>query len=99
MTGRLGTLAHLGGRGWLWSAATGVILAGYVATWFAALALAPAVDVTAVLATGAVVTALLGYAVKGTALPNAAGLALLLAGAAAVAAVRLRGRHTAAVPG
>src|SRR2546430_6549496 len=37
-------------------------------------------------------TALLGYAVKGTALPNAAGLALLVAGAAVVAAAGLRTR-------
>ena len=38
---------------------TGLILAGYVAIWFAALARAQAVDVTAVLVFGAVVTALL----------------------------------------
>jgi drug/metabolite transporter (DMT)-like permease len=99
VTGRIGTLVGLSGRGWLWSVATGVILAGYVATWFTALSLAPAVDVTAVLAIGAVVTALLAHAVKGTALPNAAGLALLLAGAAVVAALRVGRRDTAAVPG
>ena len=96
VTGRLGALVHLSGRGWLWSIATGVVLAGYVATWFTALSMAPAVDVTAVLATGAVITALLGYAVKGTALPNAAGLALLTAGAAVVVAARWR---PAVVPG
>jgi len=96
VTGRLGALVHLSGRGWLWSIATGVVLAGYVATWFTALSMAPAVDVTAVLAVGAVITALLGYAVKGTALPNAAGLALLTAGAAVVVAARWR---SAVVPG
>src|SRR2546421_4077015 len=99
VTGRLGALAHLGGRGWLWSVVTGVVLAGYVATWFTALSLAPAVDVTAVLAIGAVVTALLGYAVKGAALPNAAGLGLLVAGAVVVAAAGLRTRERAVVPG
>jgi len=99
VTGRLGALARLGGRGWLWSVVTGVVLAAYVATWFTAMSLAPAVDVTAVLAVGAVITALLGYAVKGTVLPNAAGLALLLAGAAVVAAAGLRTRHRAVVPG
>jgi drug/metabolite transporter (DMT)-like permease len=96
VTGRFGGLGHLGGRGWLWSVATGVVLAAYVATWFTALSLAPAVDVTAVLAVGAVITALLGYAVKGTALPSTAGLVLLLAGAVVVAAARLR---PAVVPG
>jgi drug/metabolite transporter (DMT)-like permease len=96
VTGRFGTLVHLNGRGWLWSVATGVVLAAYVATWFTALSLAPAVDVTAVLAVGAVITALLGYAVKGTALPSTAGLVLLLAGAIVVAAARLR---PAVVPG
>jgi hypothetical protein len=41
---------------------TGLLLAGYVATWYAALALAPAVDVTAVLVGGAVITAVLAGA-------------------------------------
>jgi drug/metabolite transporter (DMT)-like permease len=70
------------------------VLAGYVATWFAALSRAAAIDVTAVLSIGAVITALLGLAVKGTAVPasNAVGLALLLAGAALIAASRLRDR-------
>ena len=47
------------GSQWSWVLLTGLLLAGYVATWFAALARAQAVDVTAVLVFGAVVTALL----------------------------------------
>jgi drug/metabolite transporter (DMT)-like permease len=94
VTGRLAALTQLSGRGWAWSVLTGAVLAGYVATWFAALARAGAIDVTAVLSVGAVITALLGLAVKGTAVaaPNAVGLALLLAGAAVIAARRLRDR-------
>jgi drug/metabolite transporter (DMT)-like permease len=45
-----------------WALGTGVLLAGYVATWYAALALAPAVDVTAILVGGAVITAVLAGA-------------------------------------
>jgi hypothetical protein len=32
VTGRFGVLVHLDGRGGTWSLATGIILAGYVAT-------------------------------------------------------------------
>ena len=45
-----------------WAVGTGVLLAGYVATWYAAVALAQAVDVTAVLVGGAVITAVLAGA-------------------------------------
>lgn len=86
VTGRFGELVGLSGSGWLWALATGAILAGYVATWFTALSLAPAVDVTAVLATAAVITGLLNLLVKGT-VPGAwpaAGMALLVTGAAVV---------------
>jgi drug/metabolite transporter (DMT)-like permease len=65
-TGRLGGLADMGIDGWWWAAVTGLILAGYVATWFTALAYAPAIDVTAVLVVGAVVTGILSSAVHGT---------------------------------
>ncbi len=104
-TGRLGALAHLGWGGWLWSAATGAILAGYVGVWFTALARARATDVTAILTLGAVITAVLGLAVKGTvpAPASLAGMGLLLAGASLVAgaslaaARRRRGREGPAV--
>ncbi|MFQ5966639.1 MAG: DMT family transporter [Acidimicrobiia bacterium] len=62
-----------------WVLVTGVFLAGYVGTWFAALARAPAVDVTAVLVGGAIITALLRTAAGG-ALPSLAGIGLLVAG-------------------
>jgi drug/metabolite transporter (DMT)-like permease len=65
-----------------WVLLTGLLLAGYVGTWFMALARAQAVDVTAVLVVGALVTAVLSAAVDGTSLvPQLAGLALVLAGA------------------
>jgi drug/metabolite transporter (DMT)-like permease len=89
VTGRLPALGHLGARGWLWSAATGAILAGYVLAWYAALARAGAIDVTAILTVGAVITATLSTVVKGTAVSNTSvtGLALIAGGAALVAAL------------
>jgi drug/metabolite transporter (DMT)-like permease len=85
-TGRLTALGHLGARGWLWSALTGTILAGYVVAWFAALARAGAIDVTAILTVAAVITAGLSTVVRGTALSTSslAGLALIAGGAALV---------------
>lgn len=68
---------------------TGVILAGYVSTWFAALSRAPAVDVTAVLVVGAVVTALLAAGVRREPLlPQLGWLTLVLVGALLVALPR-----------
>jgi drug/metabolite transporter (DMT)-like permease len=68
-----------------WVVLTGLLLAGYVATWFAALARAQAVDVTAVLVVGALVTAVLSAVVDGTALgPQLGGLVLVAAGGALV---------------
>jgi drug/metabolite transporter (DMT)-like permease len=98
VTGKADALVGLGGRQRGWALATGVILSVYVATWYAALARAPAVDVTAVLVVGAVVTALLDAAVNGKALgPQGLGLALVSAGGLLiVAARRLRPHRTAA---
>ncbi|HET7761636.1 MAG TPA: DMT family transporter [Phycicoccus sp.] len=91
VTGRLGGLLSLTGEQVGWALLTGVLLAGYVGTWFAALARAQAVDVTAVLVLAAPVTALLGLAVNGTALASQAGwLALVLAGGVAVVWLGLR---------
>src|SRR6266508_2224357 len=97
-TGKADALFGLGGRQWAWALATGAILTVYVATWYAALARAPAVDVTAVLVVGAVVTALLDAAVKGKALaPQGFGLMLLTVGALLIVAARpLRVRSPAA---
>jgi drug/metabolite transporter (DMT)-like permease len=95
VSGRWSSLAGLSGEGWAWAAVTGVILAGYVALWFSALAAAPAVDVTAVLVLAAVVTGLLNVVVKGTAVTawTASGMAVvLLGGALAVLAASGRPR-------
>lgn len=91
-SGQAGTLVGLGGRQWAWALATGLILSVYVATWYGALARAPAVDVTAVLVLGAVVTALLDAAVNGEALgPQGLGLLLVTTGGLMIAAAgRLR---------
>jgi drug/metabolite transporter (DMT)-like permease len=56
LSGRLGVLAGLNMTQWAWVALTGLILAGYVGVWFAALQRAPASVVTSVLVLGAVVT-------------------------------------------
>jgi len=63
-----------------WVIATGLVLAGYVGTWYAALARAPAIDVTAVLVGGFIITASLNGLVLGKALPSTAGLGLVAAG-------------------
>ena len=66
ISGRLGGLATLTGQAWMWIAITGVLLAGYVGTWFGALRLAPASVVTSVLVVAAPITGLLAAASKGT---------------------------------
>lgn len=84
----LGGLAlhHLG-----WAVITGAVLTTYVASWYLALARAQAVDVTAVLVFGAVITAVLRTGVNGAALPSPLGLGLVTAGAlVAVIAARRR---------
>ncbi|WP_062385053.1 DMT family transporter [Demequina iriomotensis] len=62
VTGRLGSVIPATAAQWGWVLVTGVLLAGYVATWHQALARAQAVDVTAVLVLGALVTAILAGA-------------------------------------
>jgi len=87
LRGDLHQLAALDARQWRWVLATGLILALYVATWFAALARAQAVDVTAVLVGGALVTALLNALLKHQPVaPQLTGLAVVALGAAMVAA-------------
>lgn len=79
---------------WWWVVVTGAFLTAYVVSWQYALARAPAVDVTAVLASGAVVTAFLNSGVRSIAI-DPLGVALLLAGGLVVAAGALtRGRET-----
>jgi drug/metabolite transporter (DMT)-like permease len=79
--GQAAMLVSMDAAQWGWVLLTGVILAAYVSTWFAALARAQAVDVTAVLVLGALVTAGLQAAVLGVSVsPQLVWLALLLAG-------------------
>jgi len=82
---------------WRWVALTGLLLAAYVISWHHALARAAAVDVTAVLSLGAVLTAVLDTGVRGAAV-EPIGLALLLAGGvlAAVAATTTARRSASA---
>jgi drug/metabolite transporter (DMT)-like permease len=97
LRGEGGALTALTGAQWRWILLTGVILAGYVATWFAALSRAPAVDVTAVLVVAAVVTALLAAGVNGAPLvPQLRWVALVLVGATLAAAAGRRGRDALA---
>jgi drug/metabolite transporter (DMT)-like permease len=84
LSGSAGELFSLSGEQWRWALLTGLLLSGYVATWYAALARAKAVDVTAVLVFGAVVTALLSRAADGVAF-ELGGLVLVTAGAVLVA--------------
>ena len=84
--GGAGPLLSMTAEQWGWVLLTGVLLAGYVGTWFAALARAQAVDVTAILVVGALVTAVLGGAVQGSpVLPQLGWLVLLLGGTSLVA--------------
>ena len=83
--GQLGGLFTMTAAQAGWALLTGVLLAGYVGTWFAALSRAQAVDVTAVLVLAAPITAGLNAAVNGVALaPQAAWIAILVLGGAIV---------------
>ena len=89
-------IAALDGAAWTWIAVTGLLLAGYVGTWMAALGRAPASEVTSVLVLGAVITAILTAVTRGT-LPEpvaSTGYALVLM---AVGALVLIGRRPAPV--
>jgi drug/metabolite transporter (DMT)-like permease len=80
-SGALSRLEAIGPEHILWIVATAVTLAAYVATWYSALARAQAIDVTAVLVAGAIVTALLDAGVRDLALPQMLGVMLVAAGA------------------
>jgi uncharacterized membrane protein len=96
-TGRLGAVGALDGTQWALVLGTGLLLAGYVATWYAALKRAPAATVAAVLTLGAPITAALQLVTAGT-LPAPGALAgnlLILLAGCGVALVALRPRATA----
>jgi hypothetical protein len=70
-----------------------VILAAYALTWYSALARARAVDVTAVLVVGALVTAALETGVRGLPAPEPLAVVLLVAGTVVAAVGALAGRR------
>lgn len=94
ISGKAHVLFSLSGLQWRWVLETGVLLAAYVGTWYAALARAQAIDVTAVLVFGAVITALLAGTAGASV--NAPALLLVMAGAALIAwtALPVRARGT-----
>jgi drug/metabolite transporter (DMT)-like permease len=91
VSGRGGELTHLSAGQWEWALLTGLLLSAYVATWYAALSRAQAVDVTAVLVFGAVVTAVLSRATDGISF-DITGAILVTVGVALAAVASLRPR-------
>jgi len=92
VSGRVGVFAQLTVAQWAWVLGTGVLLAGYVATWYGALQRAPAAMVAAVLTIGAPITAGLQVISTGTipAPGPLAGYLLMLLAAGGVAFAVLR---------
>jgi drug/metabolite transporter (DMT)-like permease len=90
VTGRITGIAAIGATGWTWVAFTGVLLAGYVGTWMAALRRAPATEVTSILVLGALITAGLTALSRGIvpAPVTTTGYVLALLGVAALLLVR-----------
>ena len=96
-SGAAAQLAAVTLQAWLWVALTGLILSAYVVTWYFALKNAGAIDVTAVLVFGAVITAVLGTGIRGASLaPAALGLALITFGCVLIAALSTDRRRTLA---
>jgi drug/metabolite transporter (DMT)-like permease len=91
-SGKLGAIGAVSAEGWFWVLVTGIVLAGYVVTWYAALKRAPATVVTSVLVAAAPVTATLAAIGSGTlpAPPVAVGHGLVLVGAGVLAWLGLR---------
>jgi drug/metabolite transporter (DMT)-like permease len=100
LTGKLGAVVALSGEQWRWVLITGMLLFGYVGTWFAALKRAPASLVTAILVVGAPVTAALQALATGAvpAVPALSGQVLILAAAAVLVAPSLRRLRLAGAP-
>ena len=94
VNGELGQLGSFDAVQWKWIAISGLLLTAYVGTWYAALGRARAVDVTAILVSGAVVTALLSGIADGVSV-SVPGTLLVAAGTALIAFVALRRRTNA----
>ncbi len=95
LNGDTARLADIGIAGWGFALLTGAVLALYAGLWLYALANAQAVDVTAVLAVAAPITAVIALLVDGAAVPDPAGIAVVGAGALVVAAGAVTGRQAA----
>jgi drug/metabolite transporter (DMT)-like permease len=90
-TGKLSVVAGLSSLQLGWVLITGVVLAGYVGTWFAALSRAPASAVTSVLVVGAVITGALTAVSKGASpSPSVVGGYVLIVVATVVIALAAR---------
>jgi drug/metabolite transporter (DMT)-like permease len=90
--GGLDGIGSLGPEHWGWVMITGLLLTGYVGTWYAALRRAPASAVTAILTLGAPITAVLQLASTGQvpALGPALGYGIGAAAAVVLAWLALR---------
>jgi drug/metabolite transporter (DMT)-like permease len=98
--GELGALAAFTPGQWWWIALTGTTLAAFVSLWYRALAVAPAIDVTAVLVAGAVVTAILNTGFRGVPVTvDAVGYLAVLAGVVLVAVSSARAESARATQG
>ena len=87
LRGDLGALVGLEAGQWAWVLLTGSTLAGFVTVWYTALSLAQAVDVTAVLVLGAVITGLLNSGFRDVPLTaDSYGFVFIALGVAAIAA-------------
>ncbi len=86
-TGRIGAVAAFSAWQWILVAGTGLLLLGYVTTWFGALQRAPASLVTSVLVLGAVVTASLSALRTGTLPAPSVALGLVVMAVAIVVVV------------
>lgn len=97
-SGGIAAIGQLGATQIGWVLLTGLVLAGYVGTWYAALSRAPAIDVTAVLVGGFIITASLNSLVLGKPLPSTAGLGLVIAGVVLAIGAGFRRSEPEAVP-
>jgi drug/metabolite transporter (DMT)-like permease len=97
ITGKFGQLTSLSSDQWRWIVLTGLLLTAYVGLWYQALARAQAIDVTAVLVFGAVVTALLSGAADGVSV-SVPGTILVAAGAAIIGLAGARRPSLKAAP-
>ena len=92
--GDLGELGGFAAQQWAWLLVTGATLAAFVGTWYAALSMAPAIDVTAIMVLGAVITGVLNSGFRGVPLTvDSYGYVLIALGAVAVVAHALHIPH------